>query len=78
MDQIKRGDIGITITVSHTASNSVYYSLNGGPEIALTDNTYLVLSAAQTAKIGVNTITFIEKADALRITSQDLYEFQVV
>ena len=75
---IKQNDIGIRINVTHTAAGTVYYAFNGGPETALTDNDYLVLSAIHTAKRGINHITFIEKTGTTRITSDDVFEFEVV
>jgi hypothetical protein len=76
--QIKKGDYGITVTVTHTSSETVYYSLNGGPEIALTGNDHVTITASESFKMGDNVMVFIEKTATSRITSADIFEFTVI
>ena len=76
--KIKVGDTGIRINVTHTASATVYYSINGGSEVALTDNNHLILSVSDTARRGENHIVFIEKDTDLRVTCTDETVFDYV
>ena len=77
--RIKKGDKGIKVTISHnaTAGSTVYYQIDGGGETALTDNLYLVLNTAQTTIRGDHRVAFIEESGILRVTSEDVFEYEV-
>lgn len=77
LTNIKQGDYGIKVNVTHDFVGTVKYKVDIEPELPLVDNSYFIIDASDTASIGTHTVIFIAEGVDLRVTSENVFRYKI-